>query len=101
MEHGQLSTLFIRQHLYISPWFGEARWNRSRSGGERMFIVACVMATAIVSVWLAAIVRIAVKNFAVERAMKTSAYWQRRARQAEARLQELTERHNEDQPWWT
>ncbi len=66
-----------------------------------MFTIACIITTAIVSIWLTAIVRIAVKNFFLERAIKTSAYWQRRARQAEAILQEIAERRNEDRPWWT
>jgi hypothetical protein len=65
-----------------------------------MFTIACVIATAIVSLWFAAITRIAVNNFALERAMKTSAYWQRRARRAEAALREGAERRYEDQSLW-
>lgn len=61
-----------------------------------MFTIACVITAAIVSIWLTAIVRVAVKNFAVERALKTSAYWQRRARQAEAILEEIAEPSNDD-----
>jgi len=64
-----------------------------------MFTIACIITTAIVSVWFAAIMRIAVKNFAVERAIKTSAYWQRRARRAEAALRARAERGNENQSW--
>lgn len=56
-----------------------------------MFTIACVIATAIVSIWLTAIVRIAVKNFGMERALKVSAYWQRRAREAEAILEVAAE----------
>lgn len=63
-----------------------------------MFTIACVITAVIVTVWLTAIVRIAVKNFAVERALKTSAYWQRRARRAEAILEELAEPPSEDPP---
>lgn len=65
-----------------------------------MLIAACIITTAIVSVWLTAIARIAVKNLFVERAIKTSAYWQRRAREAEAALQEIAEEGNDDHPWW-
>jgi hypothetical protein len=65
-----------------------------------MFTIACIITTAIVSVWITAIMRIAVKNFFLERAIRTSAYWQRRARQAEAILQEMAERSSQDQPWW-
>jgi hypothetical protein len=65
-----------------------------------MLIVACIITTAIVSVWLTAMVRMAVKNFFVERAIKTSAYWQRRAREAEAALQEIAEQRDDDHPWW-
>ena len=66
-----------------------------------MLIVACIITTAIVSVWLTAMVRIAVKNFFVERAIKNSAYWQRRAREAEAALQEIAEQQrDEERPWW-
>jgi hypothetical protein len=61
-----------------------------------MFTIACVITAAIVSVWLTAIVRIAVKNWAVERALKTSAYWQRRARQAEAILEETAKPSDND-----
>jgi hypothetical protein len=70
-------------------------------GRLAMFTIACIITTAIVSVWLTAIARIAVKNFFLERAIKTSAYWQWRARRAEAALQEMAERHNEDRPWWS
>jgi len=65
-----------------------------------MFIIACIITTAIVSIWLTAIARIAVKNFFVERAIKTSAYWQSRARRAEAALEEMAGRRNEAHPWW-
>jgi hypothetical protein len=64
-----------------------------------IFTIACIITTAIVSVWLTAIVRIAVKNFFLERAIRTSAYWQRRARHAEAILQEIAEQRREDHPW--
>jgi len=65
-----------------------------------MLIAACIITTAIVSVWFTAIARIAVKNVFVERAIKTSAYWQRRAREAEAALREIAEQDNNDHPWW-
>lgn len=65
-----------------------------------MFTIACIITTAIVSVWVTAIVRIAVKNFFLERAIRTSAHWQRRARNAEAILQEIAEQGSEDHPWW-
>lgn len=65
-----------------------------------MFTIACIITTAIVSVWLTAIVRIAVKNFFLERAIRASAYWQRRARNAEAILLQIAEQRGEDHPWW-
>ena len=67
-----------------------------------MFTIACVITTAIVSVWGTAVVRIAVKNWALERAIKTSAHWQQRARHAEALLEQIAEQHRrpEDHPWW-
>lgn len=52
-----------------------------------MLIIACVITTAIVSVWLTVTVTVAVKNYMLERALKRSANWQRRARRAEAVLQ--------------
>jgi hypothetical protein len=65
-----------------------------------MFTIACIITTAIVSVWGTAVVRVAVKNWALERAIRTSTYWQQRARQAEAILEEIAEqRYMEDHPW--
>jgi hypothetical protein len=66
-----------------------------------MFIIACIITTAIVSTWLTAVTRVAVRNFFLERAMRTSAYWQRRARLAEDAIQEFPERTSGDQPWPT
>lgn len=66
-----------------------------------MFIIACIITTAIASAWLTTVTRVAVRNFFLERAMKTSAYWQRRARLAEAAMQELPERAHEDRLWPT
>jgi hypothetical protein len=66
-----------------------------------MFTIACCITTAIVTVWLTAIVQMAVKNFFLEHAMRASAYWQQRARQAEAILEQMAGRRYEDHPWWT
>ncbi|HUC26078.1 MAG TPA: hypothetical protein VMA73_25525 [Streptosporangiaceae bacterium] len=63
-----------------------------------MFTIACVITAVIVSVWLTATLRIAVKNFAVKRALKASTYWQQRARRAEAALEEMAEPPGEDPP---
>lgn len=66
-----------------------------------MFIIACIITTAIASTWLTVVAMVAVRNLFLERAMRTSAYWQRRARLAEAAIQELPERASEDRPWPT
>jgi hypothetical protein len=65
------------------------------------FTVACTITASIVSIWLTTILHIAVKNFALERALKTSAYWQRRAREAEAAVERLGEPRDDGQPSWT
>jgi hypothetical protein len=65
------------------------------------FTIACTITASIVSIWLTTVAHIAVKNFALERALKTSAYWQWRAREAEAAMERGDKPRDDGQPSWT
>jgi uncharacterized membrane protein (DUF106 family) len=48
-----------------------------------IFFIATIITTAIVSVWLTAVVSVAIKNQLMRRQQKQLHYWQARAKRAE------------------
>jgi hypothetical protein len=48
-----------------------------------IFFIACLLTTAIVSIWVTTVVSTAVKNQLVQRQLRQLQYWQARAMRAE------------------
>jgi hypothetical protein len=48
-----------------------------------ILFVACILTTAIVSIWLTAVVGVAIRNQLMQRQIRQVQYWQTRAMRAE------------------
>jgi hypothetical protein len=47
------------------------------------FFIACLVTTAVVSIWVTAVVGVAIKNRLMQRQLRQLQYWQARAMRAE------------------
>jgi hypothetical protein len=64
-----------------------------------IFYFAGIITTAVVSVWITAVVGVAIKNQLVQRQVRQLRYWQDRAVQAETRLR-AWQRADAPTNWW-